>query len=214
MSRTAWSLVEAALVIADRPLTAELPETAARPVEVQLVYLPAILPRVRLRPLASLQPVAFLLPGVKELSVLALAALELPQVAELCRALLAARNCHRELSGAGEVSGQVPAHQNFRLHLLKAASVPPGEQGVVLPDLFQLPRCASQQPRWELHRQAGQRQRVLEPRQRMPARKNPCPGAVRHLFPETTRMDPELSQRKTLVPCLCLESPPVSWASA
>lgn len=77
---------------ADRPVTAALPETAARPVEVQLVYLPAVLLRVRLRLLASLQPVAILLPGLKELSVLALLALAFPQVAELYRALLEGLN--------------------------------------------------------------------------------------------------------------------------
>ena len=163
---------------------------------------------------ASLQPVAILPPGLKELSVLALLALAFPQVAELCRALLAGLNCRRDLSVVAEVSGQLLAHRHFRLHLLKEASVLPGEQGVVLPDLFQRLHCASPLARWLLHRLAGQRQSVWEPRRLMPARKNPCPGAVRHLFPETTRMDPELSQRKTLVPCLCLESPPVSWASA
>ncbi len=39
VSWTAWSLVEAALLAADRPVTAELPETVARLVEVPLVYL-------------------------------------------------------------------------------------------------------------------------------------------------------------------------------
>lgn len=54
-----------------------------------------------------------------------------------------------------EVLGQLLAHRHFRLHLWKEASVLPGEQGVVLPDLFQRLHCASPLARWLLHRLAG-----------------------------------------------------------
>ena len=56
-----WSLAEAALVVVDRPLSAELPVI----VDLRLVYLQAVLPRVGLHPWVSLQLVAPLLPGLK-----------------------------------------------------------------------------------------------------------------------------------------------------
>jgi len=131
VTRMVWTLVEAALVAADQPMMAESPVMAALLVEVQRVYLQAVLPQVRSR-----QPVALLLPALKVLLVLALAASGPPQVAELCLALPLARKCHRDLLAVAEVLGSLLARLDFRWHLLLVESVPLGGQGEVRPDLL------------------------------------------------------------------------------
>ena len=209
VSRMVWAQVEAALVAADQPMTAESPVMAALLLEVQRVDLQAVLPPVRSR-----QPVALLRPALQVLLVLALAASGPPQVAEPCLTLLMARKCHRDLLAVAEVLGSLLARLNFRWHLLLVESVPLSGQGEVRPDLLLRSNYALQMLGWLGHWLAEQGQCVLEPRRLMPVRKNPCPGPGRHRFPESIRMDPELSQRKILVSCLCPESPAVFVASA
>ncbi len=199
--QTVWSMVEAAVVVVDRPVIAGLPVLEELLVAMPLVYLRVVLPQVDLRQLVALQPVAFPLLGLLELKVLRSAALEPPQVVELCQSPLAVLNYHRELLDVVEVWEQTLLLPVFQLRLSTEASAPPGGQGEVLPDLFQRLHFVSLSMCWLQRWLDARVQCVLEPQRLMPVPKNPSPRLVRPRFPGTSRMDPELQLQKISGSC-------------